>query len=259
MRIQDEAAIANERLWDNEVRRGCGWTVPWLDLDVALLRECAAGKQEELPPPLDTLHPPCILAGVKGKDVLCLASSGGQQSAVFGLLGARVTSVDVSSGQLDGDRTAAAHYGYGIRTVHGDMRALDELADNSFDLVYQPESMCYMPDVARVFAEVARVLRPGGRYRTILGDPALFVVEWDGKHYYLAAPFDERVNHRDDGGIEYRHTVPDIFNGLLDAGLALERVYDRPLPREFRAMPPGSWGHLNAYLRGEFIILARKE
>ncbi|MCP4644866.1 MAG: class I SAM-dependent methyltransferase [bacterium] len=258
MRIGDEAATANERLWDNEVRKGCGFTQPWLDLDVKLLRDGAAGKYEVMPSPLDTLHPPSILSDVDGKDVLCLASGGGQQSAVFGLLGARVTVLDLCRGQLEADRKAAAHYGYDVRTVHGDMRALDDLDDNSFDRVYQPESMCYMPDVAKVFAEVARVLKSGGLYRTVLEDPGLFVVEWDGAHYYLATPYYERVHHRDDGGIEYCHTMADICNGLVDAGLTLQRVYDRPIPPECQTMPPGTWGHQDTYVGGSFIVVARK-
>ena len=51
------------------------------------------------------------------KDVLCLAAGGGQQSAVFGLLGARVTVIDFTQGQLDGDITAAKHYGYPVETI----------------------------------------------------------------------------------------------------------------------------------------------
>lgn len=40
------------------------------------------------------IYPAGLLADIDGKDVLCLASGGGQQSAVFSLLGAKVTVVD---------------------------------------------------------------------------------------------------------------------------------------------------------------------
>lgn len=36
MTIKDEAAIANRRLWEEEVKKGCGFTLPWLGLDVSL-------------------------------------------------------------------------------------------------------------------------------------------------------------------------------------------------------------------------------
>ena len=42
------------------------------------------------------------------KRVLCLAGGGGQQSAAFAVLGARVTVVDLSAAQLERDRQVAA-------------------------------------------------------------------------------------------------------------------------------------------------------
>ena len=65
-----------------------------------------------------------------------------------------MTSVDIAEGQLAGDRTAAAHYGYEISTIRTDMRDLSTLDADAFDLVYQGPSMSWVPDV--------RVLRPGG-------------------------------------------------------------------------------------------------
>ena len=110
MKNQDEIARANQRLWEEEVKKGCGYTIPWLDLDVDLLRHYAAGEPEFLPEPLTNLYPAGLFAAVEDKEVLCLASGGGQQSAVFSLLGGRVTVVEISEGQLTGDRKAAAHY-----------------------------------------------------------------------------------------------------------------------------------------------------
>jgi protein-L-isoaspartate O-methyltransferase len=99
---------------------------------------------------------PRVLAGVEGKDVLCLASGGGHQSAVFSLLGARVAVVDLAEGQLEADRKAAAHYGYEVATFHADMRDLSCLSGPSFGLVYQENSISCVPDVRQVYCEVAR-------------------------------------------------------------------------------------------------------
>lgn len=114
------------------------------------------------------MTPRNILTDVDDKDVLCLASGGGQQSAVFGLLGARVTVVDLAQGQLAGDREAAAHYGYEVTTIQADMRDPSCLDDESFDLVFQATSMGYVPHVREVYSQVARVLRSGGLYRTVI-------------------------------------------------------------------------------------------
>jgi hypothetical protein len=136
MNTQDEAIGADRELCANEVRRGCGYTVPWLELDASLFGEYARGELAFLPEPWTWLYPADAFADVEGRDVLCLASGGDQQSTVFGVLGARVTVVNFVEGQLEGDRRAAAHYGYEVTTHCADMRNLSCLADASFDLVF---------------------------------------------------------------------------------------------------------------------------
>ena len=260
MRLRDQVAVANQRLWEEEVKKGCGYTIPWLDLEVDVLRSYSSGEMEALPEPLDCLSPPSVFAGVEGKDVLCLAAGGGQQSAVFGLLGARVTVVDLTEGQLKGDRQAAAHYGYLVVALQADMRDLSCIDDASFDLVYQAPSLCYVPNLREVYGEVSRVLRTGGLYRAQYHQPAIFFAGWDGEGYRLAEPYVERVLHREDGGIEFRHYMDDIFGGLVDAGLSLRQVVDKGRHREpDREAPPGSWEHQDSYVGGGFVIVAAKD
>jgi SAM-dependent methyltransferase len=259
MSMNDDVAVANQRLWEEEAKKGCGYTIPWLDLDVDLLRRYASGELASLPEPLDCLSPPSVFSNVEGKDVLCLASGGGQQSAVFGLLGARVTIVDLAEGQLRGDRRAAEHYGYSVTARHADMRDLSCIADASFDLVYQAPSLSYVPHLCEVYGEVSRVLRDGGRYRVQYHQPATHRMAWDGEAYRVTEPYVERVQRRDDGGIEFRHYMDDIFGGLVDAGLSIRQVVDQGRHREpDPEASPGSWAHQDAYVGGGFVIVAVK-
>ena len=178
---------------------------------------------------------------------------------MFALLGARVTVVDITQGQLEGDRKAAVHYGYEVTTIHGDMRDLSCLEADSFDIVYGM-TPCYVPDIREVYTQVARVLRPGGLYHTGLGKPGLFAIEWDGSGYSISKPYCESVQQRDDGPIEFRHYLDDIFNGLPDSGLLLLRVNDHA---RYSKPPPdarsGSYTHQNAWIGGGFSIFAKKE
>jgi SAM-dependent methyltransferase len=222
------------------------------------LRQYIAGRLNPVPYPLYELSPPSILADVEGKDVLCLALGGGQQSAVFGLLGARVTVVDLAEGQLRGDREAAAHYGYDVTTVHADMRDLSCLADDSFDLVYGTAT-AYIPDVREVYSGVARILRTGGVFRIDLGNPAVYFVDWDSEGYRITAPYSQKVKHREDGAIEFRHYMADIFNPLIAEGFSIQGVYDEP--HYLQTDPPaepGEWTHHQRYVAGGFIVVARK-
>ena len=256
--MKDEVAIINERHWERMVKEGCGYTIPWLELDRNLIQKYVRGELDTvLPDDLD-MTPPNILADVEGKDVLCLASGGGQQSAVFGVLGAKVTVVDISNGQLEGDRKAADHYGYEITTIHADMRDLSCLVDESFDIVYGT-AICYVPDIDKVYSEIARILRQGGVFRIDFHQPAVHFVAWDGDSYKITKPYFEKVDQREDGAIEFRHYMDDIFNGLIDVGLSIRQVVD--LSRNKKPSPEaisGSWTHEEPYIGGEFVIVATK-
>ena len=258
MQIEDEATRVNQQHWEKMVAEGCGYCLPWLELDRAKVEQLLALPAEQLPEPYDCLYPAEIFLNSAGKDVLCLASGGGQQSAVFGLLGANVTVVDLTPGQLMGDLQAAAHYGYPIQTFQADMRDLSELEDESFDVVYQANSIGYVPDPRPVFNEAARVLRPGGGYRVVFGNPATAFMTWDGEHYFVSKPYGETAHHRDTA-MDYRHTLEDIFNGLIQSGLQIEEVIEAPHSKRNPAnFESGSWNHERSFVGGEFTVLAKK-
>jgi len=267
MRYIDDVARANERLWEGEVSKGGGHTIPWLDLDVDELRRYLRGELggqrivgRREPRRMVGLDPQSFnkLGPVEGRKVLCLAYGGGQQSAVFGLLGARVTVVDLAQGQLKADQAAATHHGYEVETIHGDMRDLSALQPDSFDIVYGTAT-CYMPSIRQVYAQVSRVLKPGGLYRSDISNPAIQSVKWDGAGYRIMSPYAQVAHPREDGGMEFRHYFDDIFNGLRDNGLSLIDVEDggRDLHPPAHAKP-GSWTHEMNYIAGSFDIFARK-
>ena len=81
----DKVAQYNIARWNALVRANALFTRPYLNLDqeTALARVDPEGRLGALP----------------GKEVLCLAGGGGQQSAAFALLGANVTVFDLSEGQ----------------------------------------------------------------------------------------------------------------------------------------------------------------
>lgn len=261
--MKDYIAEVNERHWNKMVEEGCGFTRPWLNLDRAVLHQYVKGELEPVPEPLIEMYPASVLVDIDGKDVLCLASGGGQQSAVFSLLGSRVTVVDLTEGQLNGDRKAAAFYGYQVTTVKADMRDLSMLRDKSFDLVYQAPSISYVPDVRPVYSEVSRVLRDGGIYRVEFSNPATQFVDsdsWDGQGYRITVPYSvHQIEKEGRGAADFRHFLKDIFNGLLEVKFIIQAVQEAPyhLQKDIQA-PPGSWEHWLMYVQGQFAIVAKK-
>lgn len=258
-----------EQLWDREVEAGCGWTVPALDLTREIIEEYVAGRREQLPGIEDLMEPRWLLEGVEGKDMLCLASGGGQQSAVFGLLGGHVTVLDLCEGQLRGDRAAAEHYGYEVRTVKGDACDLALFADASFDVIYQAPSMSWIPDVRAVYREVHRVLRPGGMYRVALANPAVHLAHWDGIGYRIVDRYKggrvlknaAGVENMDEGEFtgDHRHLLRDSVGDLLEAGFIIRYFAEDSV--HFRGPvtgEPGSWTHLQYFLGWGINVVAEK-
>ena len=86
---RDDIGAVNERHWDWAVSNGAGCTRPWLGLDADRIRGYATGELEAPHGPMADLmrELSAVFPEVEGRDVLCLAAGGGQQSAVFGLRG----------------------------------------------------------------------------------------------------------------------------------------------------------------------------
>ena len=249
----DDVARYNIGRWQALADADALFTRPNLDLTVNSAREFLDAEGQ--------------LGDVAGKDVLCLAGGGGQQSAAFALLGANVTVFDLSEAQLERDQLAAAHYKVNIRSVQGDMRDLSALPPAAFDIVYQPFSIGYVPDVKIVFAQVARVLRPGGIYYLAGDNPflcGLSATDWNGEGYVLKTPYQDEALYvsRDPDWVYarstkplpdvreahlYRHTLANSLNSLLGLGFTLLRVSDSKHIYPDINAEPGSWDHFVAY------------
>lgn len=250
---KNEDLVHNEAHFNRDVEKGAGSTIPCLDLDRDMVHRFARGELD--PEPTSSLakrgHFPGIdLAAVAGKDVLLLGAGGGQQSAILGLLDARVTVLELSQRQLDGDRAAAAHYGYEITAIHADMQEPSGLVDASFDIVYTVSTM-YIPDIRTLCRECARVLRPHGTLTMGLLQPAhqaRFLAGLISHDVY------DPVNRH---AVEYIHYMDDIFNGLVEAGLSLRQVVDAGRDKNHIG-PVGSLEPAYVDDGGYFIVVATK-
>src|SRR5215218_4285915 len=163
----------NREAWDREVERGNEWTVP---VGPTVIEAARQGRWEIVltetkPVPKDWFQ------DLQGADVLCLASGGGQQAPVLAAVGAKVTVLDNSPGQLAQDRLVAESEGLNLRTVEGDMADLSLFADGSFDLVFHPVSNLFVPDVRPVWKEAFRVLRSGGALLAGFLNPVVYIFD----------------------------------------------------------------------------------
>ncbi len=211
---------------------------------------------EECAQPLLTLDSRGWLPGsVKGLDVLCLASGGGWQSILYAVAGANVTVVDLSPGMLRLDEREADRRRLSLRTIEASMDDLHMLDDESFDIVHQPVSTCYVPRIADTYREAARILRHDGLYISQHKQPtSLQISERDqrdgyvlGVEYYHSDPLPPTTDtaYREDGAREYLHRWEQLVGELCRAGFVLEDLVE---PR--RADPQARPGHFRH--RGRF-------
>lgn len=98
------------------------------------------------------------LSPVEGMDLLDLAGGTGINAVALAGAGARVTVVDASGAMLSRARSKKA----GINIIKADAADLP-LPDCSFDIVLVSDAWHHFREQGRAAAEVARVLRPGGR------------------------------------------------------------------------------------------------
>ncbi|MCE9673530.1 methyltransferase domain-containing protein [Myxococcus stipitatus] len=226
----------NREAWDRQVAAGDRWTVPVGPEVIAAARR---GEWSIVLTPTKPV-PREWFGDLVGKQVLCLAGSGGQQAPVLAAAGARVTVLDNSPAQLGQDRRVAEREGLELRLVEGDMRDLSVFEDGSFDLIFHPCSNCFVDDVRPVWREAFRVLRPGGVLLSGFSNPVIFLfdpalqeqgvltIKYKMPYSDFTSLTDEERRRYTDKGepLCVAHSLQDQVGGQLDAGFVLAGFFE---------------------------------
>ncbi len=227
----------NEEAWDRQVEGGNEWTVP---VGPEIIEAARRGEWEVLLTNTKPV-PRSWFPEMRGADVLCLASGGGQQGPIFAAAGATVTVFDNSPKQLAQDRLVAERESLELETVQGDMRDLSAFSDEGFDLVFHPVSNLFVPEVRPVWREAFRVLRRGGVLLAGFLNPAVYIFDMDladttGElrvKYELPYAAETSLSEEELRGmvergepLEFSHTLEDQIGGQTDAGFLISGLYE---------------------------------
>jgi len=226
----------NRDAWNREVKSENRWTLP---VSHAVIEKAKQGEfsivlTENIPVPHRWFPP------LKGTDVLCLASGGGQQGPVLAAAGANVTVYDNSPAQLRQDQLVAEREALVLRTVEGDAADLSAFGDESFDLVVNPCSTVFMQDVRSVWRECQRVLRHGGILMTGSMNPVhyifdLFKADEGVLEVAHSIPYsdvtslsNEELDEYLSKGlpVEFGHSLTDLLGGQCSAGFVITDLYE---------------------------------
>jgi SAM-dependent methyltransferase len=207
-----------------------------------------------------------LLGDVRGRRVLEVGCGAAQCSRWLRTQGAQPVAFDLSAGQLAQGLRLNARTGVVVPLVQADAQQLP-FRDASFDLACSAYgAVPFVADSAAVMREVARVLRPGGRWVfstthpfrwCFLDDPgpAGLVVE--------SSYFDRRayVEQDEDGTasyVEHHRTVGDRVREIVAAGLGLEDLVEPEWPDGHDAAW-SQWSPLRGRLMpGTAIFVTRK-
>jgi SAM-dependent methyltransferase len=197
-----------------------------------------------------------LLGDVAGARVLELGAGAGQCGRWLAAQGAYAVGLELSARQLWHSRQLDARSGVALPAVQADAGRLP-FAAGSFDVVCSSYgALPFVADAGAVCAEVARVLRPGGRFVFSVTHPVRWCFPDDPGEEGLAAvqSYFDRLPYveQDEDGVasyvEHHRTVGDWVRTISGAGL---RLVDLVEP-EWPVGHEGVWGGWSP-LRGRVI------
>lgn len=202
-----------------------------------------------------------LLGDVGGKQILEIGSGAAMCSRWLAAQGASPVASDISAGMLRHARAGNAASGLDVPLVQADAQYLP-FADDAFDIVFTSfGAIPFVADSAQVMREVARVLRPRGRWVYSTTHPIRWVFPDDPGPDGLTATmsyWDRRpyVELDEDGQpiyVEHHRTLGDRIRELVTAGFAVQDIVEPEWPADLQQVW-GQWSPLRGSLLPGTII-----
>ena len=208
---------------------------------------CPEGVREE---DVQLLGPTSSLSGRRILEVGCGAAMCSRWLAAHG---ARPIALDVSAGMLRHGRAAGVRTGVDVTLLQADAQWLPIASASIDDAFTSFGAVPFVTDSARVMREVARVLRPGGRWVfstthpmrwAFLDDPGPNGLVASGS-YFDRTPYVESDDRGRATYAEHHRTLGDRVRELRAAGFVLQDLIEPEWPAGLTA----TWGQWSP-LRG---------
>ena len=227
----------NRTAWNEEVNKGNKWTIP---VTMDELDKARNGHYKIVLTPFKPV-PKEWLGNIKGKNILCLASGGGQQGPILAAAGAKVTVFDNSDQQLKKDQEAAQKFDLEIKTVQGNMQDLSCFSDKIFDLIIHPVSNCFIDNILPVWKESYRVLKVNGNLLSGFCNPIMYMIDWEIADQTKQCELVQSIPYSDLKSLtpemkqkfseektpfEFGHSLADQIQGQITAGFVITGFYE---------------------------------
>ena len=194
-----------------------------------------------------------LLGAVTGRRILEVGCGAAGCSRWLASAGARAVALDVSAGMLRHAHSLAAATGVAVPLVQADAEFLP-FASASFDIAFTAfGAVPFVADSARLMREVARVLRPGGRWVFAVTHPMRWIFRDDPgpagliaeTSYFDRTPYVEFDAAGEPTYVEHHRTLGDRIRELVAAGFLLLDLIEPEWPPDLT----DEWGQWSP-LRG---------
>ncbi len=184
-----------------------------------------------------------LIGSAAGRTVCALGVSDGMAPLALAAMGARITVADPSQSLLDMLMIRARIIGVELDFVQTDLCDLAAINSGSFELAYAAQATRQLGDIDRFYAEVHRILSPGGRFIINEYHPVRRIWKQEPGHPRAERSYFDRRRIREEdelipdpnapgvslGKFDFSWTVADHFGALAAAGFrvaALEEIGD---------------------------------
>jgi SAM-dependent methyltransferase len=223
------------------------------------------------------------LGNVQGKSLLHLQCHFGMDTLSWARRGARVTGVDFSDAAIEAARSLSERAAVPARFIQANLYDLPDALASPFDIVYTSYGvLAWLPDLPRWAEIIARYLKLDGIFYIAEIHPLLMVFddETSGlkvRYSYFHAPepyewvaegsyADPKATVRNQTTYQWNHSLGDIVNALIGAGLRVLFLHEFPVCC-YQALPQmergeDGWWRLpdgDERLPLTFSLMARKE
>ena len=244
----DSRIAANRRLWNE-------WARINQESDFYDMAGFRAGQISLKPIELEEV------GDVAGKSLLHLQCHFGQDTLSWARLGAKVTGIDLAPEAIARAQALAAELSIDARFLCANVLDPRELGDAQFDIVFTSYgALNWLPDLNAWARVIARHLKPGGRFHVVEFHPMISMLDEDARaiaeSYFNtgeALRFESTASYA--GGVhapiesfEWPHSLAEIVQALLDAGLTLTSL------REFPYCVHNCWKFLVESEPGRYVV-----
>ena len=166
-----------------------------------------------------------FLPNLRGKQVLVPSSGDNQAAMALAVLGAEVTSCDISSRQIAHAKAFSEQLGLNLRFQVEDSMKLDGIVSNAYDFVYMSEgALVWLNDLPGMCENIHRVLKPGGAFINYEIHPIGRPIHGAFGKIEVVKPYDQTGPIEEDDGTKYHWRLQDILNAIGNSGLTLRRL-----------------------------------